>query len=468
MTLSAGRLPIAAAILVFFCGALWLPALNTPFWGDDYVFLQGAQAANLAADPWWAAFWPDQPLKFWRPLSQESFWRLVESALGADVRAAHRVNLGLLIGAACAVGLLGFVVARLCAWPRPLAIGVLGALIYASLALHLLPVHWISTANSSILVALTALAIGAWLAAPQSGPVLRFLLLGALPFLTLGALLSKESAVVLPLLLLAASLFAAPRARPGRPEIAVWIGCVAVVALWLALRARFTAEADPQYALVLGGNLIRNAISLVAWLLNVPREALRMIVSGERALGIAWACAAALPMAAAWALAARPLAQALDRRQAVAALAFVAIAYAPYFPLAWNSYAYYAAVAAILPTLLLARGVADARFGVVAATLIGLSSSIAVLGTRALDHPGLIGRARWAEATFSELERARIAPPLFVRVADGQRFYAMGTAGLAWRLKLDPHDVRIVERCPDAAPRCLAIDADGHWSWERP
>jgi hypothetical protein len=101
-------------------------------------------------------------------------------------------------------------------------------------------------------------------------------------------------------------------------------------------------------------------------------------------------------------------------------------------------------------------------------TLAGLSSLIAVQGTRWLDHPGLIGRAHWAEATLAALEREQIESPLFVRPADAQRFYALGAAGLAWRLGLDPRQVVVVETCPSGVARCLGIDEDGRLAWESP
>jgi hypothetical protein len=251
----------------------------------------------------------------------------------------------------------------------------------------------------------------------------------------------------------------------GRAETAVWIVCLGLVALWLILRARFTVDAAPQYDLVLGANLIRNGLSLVAWLLNVPREALRLLVTGETELGLLWAAATALPMAAAWAIAVRHGFSRLTPRQWLFTLVFIFLAYTPYFPLAWNSYAYYAAIAAMLPAIVLARGLVGRRRSIVSAVLIGLSSWLAVAGTRWLDHPGLIGRARWAEATFQSLAGESVGPSLWVRADDPQRFYAMGEAGLSWRLGLQPGSVHLVDACPENSEQCLVIDREGRWSW---
>jgi hypothetical protein len=462
----AGRVWIAAGILFLFASAIWIPALDTPFWGDDYLFVSTAHAASVARDPWWAAFWPQHPSQFWRPLAQESFWRLVDVLTGDDPRAAHVINLGLFVLAGIGVGALGLVLARSCEWPNPLGTGALGGLLYLTLALNILPVHWVSAANSSILVIFTTICLALWMVAARVDSAFRFLLLGLIPILLTAALLSKESAALTPILMLTISFFVGANARPRGAEMVIWLVSCAIVAVWLVLRAKATSSAAPQYDLILGTNLIRNLASLGAWLLNIPREALRMLVTGPVTPALLWITAVAVPMLAVWSLAGNTLVQVIGRRQLVAAGAFVLFAYAPYLPLALNSYAYYAAIAAILPTLILARGLVTSRFVVLAVILVGISSAISVQGTRMLDHPGLIGRARWAERALSKLEDEQISRPLLVHPADELRFYAIGAAGLAWRLGLDQQDVRVVDRCPDEVGNCLELDATGEWSWK--
>jgi len=457
---------IAAAVLFAFAGLVWLPALGTPFWGDDYVFLLGAYEANISGEPWWSAFWPETPYKFWRPLSQESWWRIVEAWLGADAKLAHWANLAFLVLAAGSVGLFALALGHACGWSQPVATAVLGGVIYGSLALHLLPVHWAAAANSSMLVTFTALTLAAWVAAPQAKPVPRALLFASILPLLAAALFCKESAALTPFLMVAVTLFIGMR-YPSRGEVVVWIACLGLVALWLVLRARFTADTDPNYDLVLGTNLIRNGLSLVAWLLNVPREALRMVLTHETGPGLLWGAATALLMTGAYAIAICKGLSRITPQQWLLTLLFVLVAYAPYFPLAWNSYAYYAAIAAILPAVILAGGLAGRRSAIVAAVLIGTSSWLAVAGTRWLDHPGLIGRAHWAEATFQSLDNEPIGSPLWVRVEDPQRFYAMGAAGLAWRLGLEPESVHLVDTFPEHAEHCLIFDREGGWSKAR-
>ena len=305
---------IAAAILLAFAAVIWLPAVVTPFWGDDYSFLQGAHAANSAGDSWWSVFWPERMFGFWRPLSQESWWRFVDGTLGADPQRTHWANLVLLMLAAACVGLLALAIARSCAWSQPAATAVLGGAIYGVLALHFLPVHWAAAANSSMLVAFTALLLAAWVAAPRARPFTRGLLLISIPLSLVAALLSKESAAMIPMLMIVLSLFVG-KGAPRRLEAAVWVACAVLVVAWLMVRARISAGADPHYDLLLGTNLLRNGLSLVAWLLNVPRETLRLVLTGAPWLGILWSAAVALPMIAVWIFAARRGLRQFGRRQ---------------------------------------------------------------------------------------------------------------------------------------------------------
>ena len=455
---------LAVSLLGVAALALWVPALWTPFWGDDYVFLLGAHATNASGAPWWSDFWPASPVRFWRPLSQEAYWRFVDAVLHGNAFAAHGANLALHVSASLGVALLALRVARACAWAGPGRIAALAGVAYAALTMHLLPVHWVAAANTALLTLFTTLALAAWVSARDARGIGRVALLTSVPVLLALALLCKESAALTPGLMLVVAAFVGLR-RPFKGEIATWLTTVVVVLAWLVLRARFTANTDAAYELSLGGHVVRNTASFAAWLLNVPREAMRMAVAGDRLPGLAWIAATALPMLAAWALAFWHSRAALAPRQWLALPVFAVLAYAPYFLFAWNSYEYYAAVAFILPIIALARGIVDTPRAPVVAALIAVSSWIAVEGTRRLDHPGLIGRARWAEATLQALERqSPPALPLHVSVADEQRFYAIGAWGLAWRLGIPLQSIGIARKCPATGP-CLVIDDQGVVRW---
>lgn len=458
---------IAVALLTASALLMWWPALRTPFWGDDYVFLHAAHATNAAGAPWWSDFWPSSPPRFWRPLSQEGYWRWIDAVLGGSAHAAHVVSLVLHALATVGVALFAFRLARACRWANAGRIAALAAAAYGALTMHLLPVHWAAAANNAMLTLFTTLLLAAWVSARDNATHrLRPLLLASLPVWLALALLSKESAALTPALMLVVAAFVVVR-RLDRGELVAWLACVAVVAIWLSLRSRFTANTDASYDLSLGSNVLRNAASFVAWLLNVPREAMRMAVAGERTQGLAWIAATALPMLAAWTIAGWRGRTLLTPMQWWCVVAFAGLAYAPYFLFAWNSYEYYAAIAVILPIVVLARCVAADGTALVVAALIALSSWIAVEGTRRLDHPGLIGRAHWAEATLQALERQPVATPLHVSVADEQRFYAIGQMGLAWRLGVPLAQIHVARDCPTSGT-CLVIDDDGRWRWRPP
>ena len=455
---------LAAGLLTVSALLMWLPALQTPFWGDDYSFLLAARASNAAHLPWWSDFWPNSPLLFWRPLSQEGYWRWVVAVLDGSAVAAHAVSLALHVVASLGVALFGLCLARACRWPHAGRIAAIAGSVHAALALHLLPLHWAAAANNAMLTLFTSVLLAAWVGAGTARPLHRGLLLACTPLLLALALLSKESAALTPVLMLVVAGFAGAR-RPRLGGMLAWLACAAVVCAWLLLRARFTTTADAAYELSVGGNVVRNAASFIAWLLNVPRESLRMALEGQRLHALGWMAATALPMLAAWGIALWRGRARLGLQQWLAVPAFAVLAYGPYFLFAWNSYAYYAAIAVILPVIALARCLEDDPRLLLVAALIAISSWCAVQGSRQLDHPGLIGRARWAEALLQDLEQQPVATPLNIAIGDEHRFYALGQAGLAWRLGIAPGDIHVAARCPAHAQHCLVIDEAGDWQW---
>ncbi len=462
-----GKNPYSAVwlgIVLFGASALlmWLPALNTPYWGDDYVFLHAAHATNISSAPWWSDFWPTTPPTFWRPLSQEGYWRLVDALLHDNAYATHVVSLSLHVLASMGVALLALATARSCKWSQPRLVAALAGVVYAGLAIHILPVHWAAAANNSFLTLFTTLCLAAWLYAAETAGVRRALLLASIPLWLMLALLSKESAVLTVALMVIIRLFTGQR-QAGRAEVVTLLVCGAITAVWLVLDAHFTAATDPAYKLALGKNFVRNAVAFVAWVSNVPREAVRMASNGEWPLALAWIAATAIPMLAASAMAFWYGRSRLCARQWLAIVLFAGIAYGPYFLLSWNSYPYYTAIAVTLPVIALACCCIDNPRVLIILALIALSSWVAVAGTRQLDHPGLIGRAYWAETMLQDLEHRPVQAPLWVAVQDSHRFYAVGTAGLAWRLGLPMSSIHVATQCPVDARECLRIDDDGRW-----
>lgn len=457
------RAPLLWA-LFFFCLVIWLPSLFTPLWGDDYLFLQAAKAARIQEQSWWQPFWPNSINGFWRPLSMDSYFRFIETN-ASNPQLAHAFNFLLWLLSCMAVGLFAKTLARICDWKNPGLIGAFAVGIYGINDVHFLPLHWISTANSSFLVLWSALTMTAWTTAPSSRGVTRILLCLSLPLLQVLALFSKESAVLNPLLLLCLTAFTFTRVKPKSPEIFAWLVCVTLCIAWYYFYQRFTTSRDEGYSLMLGSNIFRNILSLTAWLLNIPREALRMILTGSPALGILWAAAVALPLLLSAFIVMRSIIEKTSPTQILASVFFVAIAYAPYFFLASQSYEYYAAIAMILPLIMLARGVANSNRAAIAIALICLSSFIAIQGSRALGYPSLIGRAIWAEQQLTNLSQQKITVPLVVQVENQHQFYAIGSAGLSWRLGIKESDIIFSNTCSEPTTKMLVQQQDGNFYW---
>jgi hypothetical protein len=103
-----------------------------------------------------------------------------------------------------------------------------------------------------------------------------------------------------------------------------------------------------------------------------------------------------------------------------------------------------------------------------ALALLVLSSFIAVEGSRWIGYPGLIGRARTGEEQLAKLvardilEPAdpEVSAPLLISVSNPHEFYAVGRAGLAWRLALHQRDIAIVDECSSSGEMLLFQDGD--------
>jgi hypothetical protein len=465
------RLLAAAALLV----AVWWPATGVPYWQDDYGFLLAAREARLAGDSRnWLA--PDPPLPIWRPIGAGLWWRFVEGPLGGNARAAHLASLAALLAAASAVGWLAASIRRhLPAEGGPDAIGpgrerttgagVVAGLMYGLHGAHVLPVAWVSAANDSLAVLFGALALRAWLAAlARTGRRAIFAAAGAL----LGyaaALLSRESSVVLPVLGVVLVLWVRPRARAARPAWAAracGVGALALGLAWLLLRASLATDLPAAYAPQAGVNLARNAASLSLFLLGMPREALRFLIASPSFAIAAWAAACVVLQAGAFALLLRGAGRRLPRRAMTLLAVFVATAFAPFLPVAWNSYEYYVSFALLAPAFVAALAADRPRVSAAAVALTAAASLLATTVALRLPEPALAARARWAERQLGALERQREADsrlargPILVRSDDARRFQAFGAAGLAYRLGLDRREIR-------PAPESMAPPAGAVW-----
>lgn len=457
---------IAVTLFVFFTLVLWLPSLFIPFWGDDYYFLAQARDARLGGDSWWLPFMSESKTGFWRPLSMDTGWRFVEQFLHGKLLYAHIYSWVLCLLSALAVACFAYQFARAMDWQQAKLIGVLTATMHAAHITSYLPLHWVAAMNSPTLVFFVCISLSIWIALPRLQGCVRWLALLVLPVLQLLALFSKELAILIPALVVVLAVFLRGKQTYKTADILVWGLCVLVCLVWLYFYQEFTPNRHTAYGLTLGKNLVTNALCFFAWIVNVPREALRMIVTERYVIGGLWAAACFIPMATLYWISARTLKPAFSIIQWVAVLAFLIIAYGPYFVLADQAYEYYAAVALIIPLLLVARALTLINRLRTGLLLMGLASLIAVQGTRIVEYPGVISRAIWAEQQLQWLEGQEITFPLVVKVTNEHQFAAIGVLGLSWRLGVATNHIILSQECVAGIGQYLVQTAEGSFTWE--
>jgi hypothetical protein len=166
-------------LVVAFALAVYGPALDIPFLGDDYVFLAKTRAAHFL-DLWSFA---NTDFGWYRPWSREMHFWLVQHLAGANVIAFRSMSLLLWL-----CGLLAYrLYLREFMSPRASSLATLGA---AALALWAPPLLWISGSQDLWMVVLAMLALLLFARRRGGWALLPYAL----------ALLSKETAVVVPVI----------------------------------------------------------------------------------------------------------------------------------------------------------------------------------------------------------------------------------------------------------------------------
>jgi len=309
-----------------------------------------------------------------------------------------------------------------------------------------------------------------WIALPRLQGGVRWWALMMLPVLQLLALFSKELAILIPALVVVLALFLRGKHTYKTVDFIVWLVCVVMCLVWLYFYKEFTPNRHSAYGLMVGKNLLVNFLTFLAWIFNMPREALRMFIMERYIVGAVWAAACFIPMAIVYWMSIRALKSSLTVVQWLSGLAFLIIAYGPYFLLADQSYEYYAAVAMIFPLLLVARALVLGNQLKIGLLLVGFSSLMAVQGTRSADYPAVIARAFWAERQVENLQQETIASPLLVSIANEHQFAALGVRGLEWRLDLPIGSVILTHQCyrngEKLAQRILVQNNAGDFVWE--
>jgi hypothetical protein len=234
---------IAFLCLLVLAAALYFPMLSIGLLSDDFVLLGRAQAGALA-DPAW---------DYLRPLPL-AIWTVLSGFGGSAV--LHFFNIGLHGANAY---LTGIVATR---FGLSLRSALVAAIVFLVLPSSVEAVAWASGVFDVLLVTLTLTACIALTTISESLPRTILIVL-----LTAGALLTKETAVILPALL-AIAAWCSPRSTMRRA--AVPIACSAgVVVLYLVIRvlAGFASSPPSEH---LSGYALKEIVSRPFGTLALP------------------------------------------------------------------------------------------------------------------------------------------------------------------------------------------------------
>ena len=491
--------------------ALWSQSLTVPFWQDDYNFKQVARQANARQQPWTATLYGEEKESyFWRPLSIDIYWRFLEGTLGGSRLAAQVAGVALLLAASAAVGWLAAAMLRSgdCrqtpapgGFPGPLSVpaslspspsdlqeqvpggfrapsprtaGIAAAFVYGIHGSHFLPAVWACGNQDSMLVLLLALALRFWLESLTTDGLRSALAGGATVAASALALLSKEAAVVLPVLMLLLAAWVWPRPRLALRHGLIGLAVVGLTAAWWYVNRRHTLPLPAPYQIRIGTNVVRNALSLGLFAWNVPREALRFMVTDRSPAAAIWAAACLLSQVAGCALLWPALRAALTRKKALILAGFALIGLAPYLPLAQHCYEYYTSLALIAYAVLLANAAGSRMFPVAAAVLFA-SSALSTLGNHWLEEPAVLARARWGQRQLEivaaqQAERPdRFIPPIVLWIEDEHRSDVLGPHALAYVLDRSIDDFTVVHSSAAVRPPAgsvLVVPTKGDVFWD--
>jgi hypothetical protein len=203
---------IGLLLLAGFVAVTYGDALRFPFLNDDYVFLDRVRTAGFGS--LWGLH--SLPFGYYRPFSREFHYWLLQHLAGASEPIAHLVSLVLGVAVLAAFGSL----VRRAAGHAASAWALAAA---AAIAAWAVPMLWVAGAQGLWMLFWAIVALRAW-AGDRRGWAAAFFVL---------ALLSKETACVLPGVMLAWDLAIARRA--GRDALGRIAPLALVVLAWAAV-----------------------------------------------------------------------------------------------------------------------------------------------------------------------------------------------------------------------------------------
>lgn len=219
MPLPLWRLAAAAGALLAAFLLRWGDALQLPFINDDFLFLDRTRVATLPA------LWGFDHLAFhwWRPWSREMHYWAVQHLAGADPAVFHAVN------AALWIGVLGafWALVRRSAGASAAAWALAAA---AAMSAWGLPLLWVAGVQDLWMLFASLLALHAWASDRRTLAVAAYAV----------ALLSKETAALLPALLFAWDVVVARRSV--REALGRLLPLVVVAGVWALLHPRLGGQ----------------------------------------------------------------------------------------------------------------------------------------------------------------------------------------------------------------------------------
>ncbi len=254
---------LAAAALAALLAAFYAGSFEIDFYGDDYVFLDRARLDSAGDWPVWFSLERNREGLLdrhhaYRPLSTNVWFGTLHALFGADARCFHAANLALLWLNAL---LLWRLLARFCA-SRALGLALAG--VYAISSVGFEGQLWLSVVQDLLL---TTGVLASWLCYERHRERPSARALAALLAWQLAALLSKETALVLPLLLLLREAWCGERAGAAwRPRLLALASSALLAGgfAWFRI-AGFGLPAAGPYALGAGEHALPNLARYASW-----------------------------------------------------------------------------------------------------------------------------------------------------------------------------------------------------------
>ena len=256
--------PFALPVALLATFLVYATALRTFFAQDDVSFL--LRARGVEPTPWSLA----------RPLSEGWTWRAMDAAFGLHPLPYHAFQMALHLGSTALVYAIGRTLLR--SWPAAFA----AALLFGVSPVGFTPLHWTSGIVELLVTFFSLAAFLTWLRARERGSMA---LAAASGVLVLAALLSKESAILLPGVLLVTHWRLGDRA-PARLLVPP-LAAAALYAIGFVVTLRLVHYIGSEaYSMTAAPAFVAlNALTYLGWLV-LPRAVPDAIASMQTGMAV--------------------------------------------------------------------------------------------------------------------------------------------------------------------------------------